>query len=177
MTEVNKQNYKEVFTEYYEEFSDAIFRYCYFQTSNREKALDLTQDTFIKTWEYLGTADKEDIKNIKAFLYKVARNLIIDYRRKKKSESLDNLQEKGFDLTSEESEIMIKEEQFEAKMAIESIEDLDRKYKEVIFMRFVEDMSVKEIAHILKKNENNISVMIHRGIDKLKDILENKNGK
>ena len=60
-------------------------------------------------------------------------------------------------------------------MAIEAIEALDQKYKDVIFMRYVEDMSVKEIARVLKNNENTISVRIHRGIERLKKILEENN--
>lgn len=172
MIERKSNNLNEYFRESYEEFSDAIFRYCYFQTGKREKALDLTQDTFINTWEYLVSG--KEVENLKAFLYRVARNLIIDYRRKKKSESLDLLQEKGFDIAEQENELKIREEVFDIEVAIETINELSDKYREVILLRYVEDISVKEIANILKENENNISVRIHRGIEKLKKILDEK---
>ena len=174
MTEAKKDNLRDLFEKTYEELSDAIFRYCYFQTSNREKALDLTNDTFLKTWQYLAREKGEEVNNLRAFLYKVARNLVIDSRRKKKSDSLDSLMENGFELTSDESEIIVKENEFEAKMAIEAIKDLDEKYREILMMRFVEDMSVKDIADILGHNENTVSVRIHRAMDKLKKILEKK---
>jgi len=170
MTEVKSQNLNTEFNASYEQFSDAIFRYCLYQTSNRQKALDLTQDTFIKTWEYLSTG--KQVENLKAFLYKVAGNLVIDDRRKKKAESLDKLTEQGFDIKSDKDEISEKENAFEGKLALEAINKLDEKYRDVLIFRFVEDMEIKEIAKILKESENNISVRIHRGLEKLKIILE-----
>jgi len=170
MVDEKSQNLNNFFEKSYQEFSDAIFRYCYFQTFNREKALDLTQDTFIKTWEYLVSGKK--VENLRAFLYKVARNAIIDDRRKKKAESLDSLKEAGFDIKNEQDEITLHEDAFEGKVAIETINKLSERYREVIILRFVEDISVKEIAEILKENENNISVKIHRGLEKLKILLK-----
>ena len=170
MAEVKNKKLRALFEKTYEELSDAIFRYCYFHTSNREKALDITQETFIKTWEYMDSS--HEIDNIKAFLYRVAKNLIIDDRRKKKSDSLDKMTEEGFEPRSEESELKIIENIFEAKMALRTVDKLSEKYKEVIILRFVEDMSVKDIAKVLRKNENTISVRIHRGIERLKIILE-----
>lgn len=175
MTEKKGENLRDLFEKTYEELSDAIFRYCYFHTSNREKAMDITHDTFVKTWEYLDSHKGEEVKNLKAFLYKVARNLVIDSYRKKESGSLDTLMESGFELTSEESEIIVKENEFEARMAVETIQELDPKYKDVILMRYVEDMSVKDIAESLDMNENTVSVRIHRGVEKLKEILEENN--
>lgn len=171
MVDVSKKKLRDLFEKSYKDFSDAIFRYCYFHTSNREKALDLSHDTFVKTWEYLSSEKGKEIDNIRAFLYRVARNLIIDDRRKKKSSSLDNLLENGFEITGEESEFIIKENEFEAKKALKAVEGLEEKYKDVILMRYVEDMSVKDIAKILDDNENTVSVRIHRGIEKLKNIL------
>ncbi|MFA6397223.1 MAG: RNA polymerase sigma factor [Candidatus Paceibacterota bacterium] len=172
MIEQENQNLNTKFNASYEQYSDAIFRYCLFQTSNREKAIDITQDTFIKTWEYLSRSEKE-IENMRALLYKIAKNLIIDYRRKKKSESLDNLTEQGFDFSDEKNDMYEKETIFEGKQAFESINKLDEKYREVIMLRFVEDMEIKDIAKALNKSENNVSVRIHRGLEKLKNILEN----
>jgi len=176
MTEEVNQNLNTSFNQSYEEFSDAIFRYCLYQTSKREVALDLTQDTFIKTWEYLSKGNKVD--NLKAFLYKVAGNLVIDYRRKKKSESLDQIIEGGMDVKSDINEMEQTENVFEKDLALKVIDQLEEKYKDVLILRFVEDMSIKEIAKIMHQGENKISVRIHRGIQKLKDALEkNQNGK
>lgn len=173
MTDVKSQNLNTEFNKSYEQFSDAIFRYCLYQTSSRQKALDLTQDTFIKTWEYLSTGKK--VENLKAFLYKVAGNLIIDSRRKKKSLSLDEMTENGFDIKNDINEMTKTENIFEKDIALKIIGQLEEKYKDVLILRFAEDMGIKEIAKILKESENNVSVRIHRGLEKLKKLLEENN--
>lgn len=157
---------KDAFLEVYDAHSDGLFRYALYKTSNRELALDLTQDTFTKVWEYL-QSDK-DIKNLKAFLYKTLSNLIIDSYRKKKSESLDNLMENGFDTGHDERS------DFEDALMGESlwrhVDSLEDKYKEVITLRYMNDLSIKEISVTLGESENNISVRIHRGLEKIKQL-------
>ena len=163
---------EQTFLEAYEAHADAIFRYCYFQTSNREIALDLSQDTFTKTWEYLRGG--KEVENLKAFLYKVARNLIIDYRRKKKSTSLDYLVEEGFDYSDTEDILLNKEDEFDSLKARDALEELSDSYKEILTFRFVDDLSIKEIAEKTGMTENNISVRIHRGLQKLNEELSHK---
>ncbi|MCX6755038.1 MAG: RNA polymerase sigma factor [Candidatus Nomurabacteria bacterium] len=171
--EAKNENLKESFSKAYDNFSDAIFRYCLYQTSNKEKALDLTADTFTKTWEYISSG--KELDNIRAFLYRVANNLIIDDRRKKKSDSLDAMTEFGFDVKDENDENKGHENAFEGKIAMEAVAQLDEKYRDVLMLKYVDDMSIKEIAKILDETENNISVRMHRALEKLKNILgENK---
>ncbi|MEJ0002043.1 MAG: RNA polymerase sigma factor [bacterium] len=169
MAEEKNHNLNDLLARSYGQFSNAIFRYCYFQTSDRQKALDFTQDTFIKTLEYL--AEGKEVENLRAFLYKVARNLIIDERRKRKSESLDQMQDLGFDVKSEQDESEAHEDAFDANMVIEVVNQLELKYREVIMLRYVEDMSVKDIAAVLGDTENNVSVKIHRGLEKLRALM------
>ena len=140
------------------------------QVKNRSKSKDITQDTFIKTWEYLSSG--KEVENLRAFLYRVAKNLIIDDSRKKKSSSLEEMTEKGFDVKSDKDEIALHESHFEKQATLDLINRLKPKYRDVIVFRFVEDMSVKAIAEMLGESENNISVRIHRGLDKLRDIIE-----
>jgi PHP family Zn ribbon phosphoesterase len=64
------------------------------QVFERDIAHDLTQETFLKTWKQISDGTKID--NIKAWLYRVAQNLVIDYVRKKKDSSLEELQADGF---------------------------------------------------------------------------------
>lgn len=170
MKEANHQNLKHEFAQAYEDYSDAIFRYCYMQVKNRSKSKDITQDTFIKTWEYLSSG--KEVENLRAFLYRVAKNLIIDDSRKKKSSSLEEMTENGFDVKSDKDEIALHESHFEKQATLDLINRLKPKYRDVIVFRFVEDMSVKAIAEMLGESENNISVRIHRGLDKLRDIIE-----
>lgn len=153
--------------EAYTAHGDAIFRHCYFRLFKRERAKEIMQDTFMRTWGQI--AKGIDILNIKAFLYRIATNLIIDETRKKKTESLDLLQEKGFNpsFTTIESIFIT----IDAQMVTEMISRIDSKYRDVIIMRYLDDLSVKEIAAVLDISQNATSVRIHRGLKEVKKIL------
>ena len=159
-----------LFLEAYQAHNDAIFRYCLFQTSNREKAIDITQDTFTKTWEYIAMGNTVD--NIRAFLYKTAKNLIIDGRRKKKTASLDDLLDDGFDTPFDDREIHMA--RLDGEKAIELLDELGDTYRECLTLRYVEDLSISEIAETLGESENTVSVRIHRGLEKLKEKYNEK---
>jgi RNA polymerase sigma factor (sigma-70 family) len=161
---------EKTFLDSYDAYNDAIFRYCYFKTSDREKAIDMTQDTFAKTWEYLAAGKRID--NMKSFLYKVASNAITDSYRKKKSDSLDALQERGYDIRSDENEKTIRA--IEGDEVMKYLDELDEPYKEVLTLRFVHDLSIDEIIEITGESGNTISVRLHRALNKLKTQVQNK---
>ena len=157
------------YTKAYDEFADAIFRYCYLRVSSREKAKDIMQDTFMKVWEYINKNDAE-ILNVRAFLYKTANNLIIDDYRKKKSVSLDELHEKGFEPASGGHQDI--QNNAELAQAMKFISKLEPKKAELIIMRYVDDMSPREIAKIVGGTENSVSVSINRAMKKVKEIIK-----
>lgn len=152
----------------YDQMADQLFRHCFFKVSNRELALDLVQEAFTRTWEYI--ASGKEVKNVKGFLFKVANNLIIDEYRKKKVLSLETLQEQsGFDAPVQDHKKTIFA--VEVDTILTHINKLDDKYKEVILMRYVNDFSPKEIAGILGESENAVSVRINRGLKKVQEML------
>jgi len=156
------------FTDAYESYSEAIFRHCYYRVFDREKAKDFVQEAFCRTWKYI--TEGNEIENIRAFLYRIANNIIIDESRKKKSVSLDSIMEKGF---SPKVDFRQKDENyFTAKEVIKVIKSLDEKYRDVITMKYIDGFSTKEIASIIGETENNAYVRIHRGLEKLKEILK-----
>lgn len=155
---------EKLFLEHYEAYSDALFRFAYFQLSDREAAKDVVQDVFMNAWKYV--VKGETVENMRAFLYASVRNRIIDRRRKKKEESLDRLAEEGFDAKDERAERHI-EQSAEAGRIFEIIGNMDPDTAEPLLLRFAEGLAVKEIAEIMGESENVISVRIHRGIKKL----------
>ena len=155
------------FLESYDLYADAIFRFAFFQVSDNETARDIVQDVFMETWKYL--VDGREIENIRAFLYRVARNRVIDHYRKHKSQSLDAIQESGADFGDERTE-EVSDAKMEALQMLRLLEQVDKKYREPVLLRYMEGMGVKEIAKILGETENNASVLIHRGIEQLKKL-------
>lgn len=162
----------------YEENADALFRHCSFRISNHERALELTQETFMKTWDV--TAQGKEIKNYRAFLFRVLNNLIIDEYRKKKSSSLDSLLEKEgvhegtFDdlqTGSLEEELDKLELGLQGELLKKALQELPESYRSVVVMRYIDELRPKEIAVILKESENTVSVRINRGLQKLRELL------
>src|SRR3989338_4657432 len=140
------------FMKVYDAHVDAIFRHCYFRVFDRERARDLVQETFLKTWEYLAQGRK--IENIRAFLYRVATNLIIDDSRRKKEISLEQLSESGFDPAAEEKEEITAT--IDRDFLLKKLEEIDPLHCEILIMRYVDDISIKEMAKILEERENTI---------------------
>ena len=77
------------FLDAFEKYADALFRHAHFRLSDRERAYDLTQETYLKAWDYVASGGV--VRHYKSFLYRILHNLIIDEYRKKRGASLDEL--------------------------------------------------------------------------------------
>ena len=152
------------FEKLYDTYADAIFRHLYHGLGNRERAQELMQEVFLKTWQYV-MLDKK-IEHEKAFLYRLARNLFInEIRTDKRSVSLDQLADEGYDVPDEHA---MAGDQAEHTELVRRLHMLKESYRDVLVMRYIDDLSVKEIAKILDEQENTISMRIKRGIEELK---------
>jgi len=163
-----ESSYEQQFLAVYDKYADALFRHCYFRIYDRELAKDLVQEAFSRTWSLL--AEGQQIENLRAFLYRVVHNLIIDEVRKKKPLSLEQLAEEGFSPTNQSSADW--GNQLDAKEAAAKLALLEESYRLVVTMRFIDDLSPKEIASTLGISENVVSVRIHRGLKKLRQLMK-----
>lgn len=168
-TSFHMRNAREQFIALYTKESDAVFRFCILRISDREQAIDLTQETFLRLWNAFQTDTR--IQNERAFLFTIARNLIIDWYRKKKSVSLDALMESdeggGFDVP-DEAHLEI-EERAEATRLLTNLKAIDPLLREAVYLRFVEGLSPGEIAEVLHITVNAASVRVSRGIAQLRE--------
>lgn len=150
----------------YDAYADAIFRHIYFRISDRERALELTQEVFSGFWKQLQAGTH--ITNIQAFLYRSAHNAFVnELRDRKLTISLESLMQTGFDIPSpavDAEELAIQKE------IVEKIKEIDDPYREALLLRYVDGLQVKEIAALTEESENTVSVRIKRGIEKLKAI-------
>ena len=164
---MDKEEKKEAFIALYDSLSSAIFRHCFFRLSSRERALEISQEAFLKVWEYFDRGD--DIKNPSALLYRVANNLIIDEYRRKKTVSLEIMQESGFDVGDADQDKVIERMEIDSVRA--AINKIPEKYRQVIILRYVEGLSPGEIGQIVGRTENAVSVQLNRAIKMLQEIL------
>jgi RNA polymerase sigma-70 factor (ECF subfamily) len=164
-------NMEREFLAAYDEHSDALFRHVLIRVRDRDTAKDIVQETFSRVWLYMSEGKK--VEYIRAFLYRVANNLIVDGSRKKKSSSLDAMMEDdGFEPVDDS--IRDFADKPAAREAMVMLKQLDEIYRTAITMRFVDEMSPREIAETLGVSENVISVRIHRGIERLSKIMNKK---
>jgi RNA polymerase sigma-70 factor (ECF subfamily) len=154
----------------YADYNKKLNLYALSRTSNSEMSADLVQETFLKTWKFLVRGGS--ILKMEAFLYHVLKDLIIDEYRKKKAVSLDALLEKGFETGLDTREQLI--DMLDGKEALLLIQYLPLPYRQVIRMRFIQELSLTEISLITGKTKNATAVHIHRGLEKLR-ILLNQN--
>jgi RNA polymerase sigma-70 factor (ECF subfamily) len=160
----------EIFVQAYGDYEKSLLRRSFFKVSNKALAEDLVQTTFLKTWEYMAKDGKID--SMKAFLFHALNNLIIDEYRKEKPVSLDILTEAGFQLAIDNSDRLFNI--IDGKTAMVLIPLLTDRYREVISMRYAEDMTLKEIANATNQSKNTVAVQIYRGVEKLAILIRVK---
>ncbi|MEX1014224.1 MAG: sigma-70 family RNA polymerase sigma factor [Candidatus Paceibacterota bacterium] len=171
----NKQNNKKnvILTQAHHDYAKGMNSYAFYKTSNHATSDDMVQDTFMKTWKYLVKSGKIDI--MKAFLYHVLNQLIIDEYRKRdkhKTTSLEILIENGYEPSFDNSKRMFNF--LDGKEALLLIQHLPKKYQKIMSMRYKKNLSIKEIAFITGQSKNTVTVQSHRGLKKLKTLYNNK---
>lgn len=171
---------EQAYLEAFEALSDQLFRHAFFRLSNRERALDLTQETFLKTWDFVQGGG--EVQSFKSFFYRILNNLIIDEYRKHKSSSLDEILEGdtgAMEARMSEGSVHELEESLDEEVLLASIREripeLPDTYREALTMRYVDGFTPKEIATMINVSENVVSVRLHRGVLKLRTLCNPHN--
>ena len=163
---INQLNSRQDLEDLFKWLNEPLYKYVYIRCGyNRELAEDITQDIFVKAWEKRSTFNpsKSTLKN---WIYVIARNHLIDTYRKKKI-SVKSFDE---DIYVKDLNISVEDEAVVSDI-LRNLDRLKEKEKEVIVLRYVQDLEIEDIAKILGKSKNTTKVMIHRAIKKLKYIM------
>jgi len=166
-------NPRKEFSKIYDQLIDKIYRFIFLKVNSQEIAEDLASETFLRVWEvYDKTRNNGDfeipkIENPRAFLYRIARNLVTDYYRKKDknptistefvaiTDPKENLEEKA----QKDSDL------YTIRQAMVNLKD---DYQNVIIFHYLDDLPIKEVAEMLDKSEENTRVLLHRALKALK---------
>ncbi len=154
------------FVEAYDLYSPKIYRHILFRTSSDDAAADIMSETFLKAWEYLRERASE-VTHLRAFIYRIANNLVIDwYRaRSRAPDPIDEDMERTLgsdDRIAERTDFILERDRMRR-----GLELLKKDTRELIVMRFIDELTIEEIAVATGKNKNAVYVAIHRAVKEL----------
>lgn len=147
-----------------EHFSDMIFRIAYQNLFHISDAEDVVQDVFLKLLNHK-EKNFHDVEHLKSWLIRVTINQCLDYKKSFFRKNTVPLEE--FEIPYEPKEQGIMEELYH----------LPKDYRNILYLYYYEGYTIKEIAGILKKNQNTVNSKLTRGREKLKKIMEGEHGK
>lgn len=173
-----KNKDKEVFIKVYDDFAGDIYRFIYFKIGHVEEAKDLTSMIFLKTWNHIQNNSLTSASTLRALLYKIARTSIVDYYRETGSKlevSLDD-ENHPIDIPDEKSDLATDMDKTSDLAKIKSkLPLLKEEYREIIVLKFVNDLEIDEISEVTGKTKGNVRVLLHRSLAALKELLEEDN--
>lgn len=152
----------------YKEFLTPVYRYIFLRIRHKETVQDLTQAVFIKIFKSL-----DKIKNFDhplAYFFTVSRNTVIDYYRSVKQ--TENLPDDIFleDTTSKNVNETLNTEA-DLKLVKKAMVKLSPEQKEIILLKYFQDLTNKEISQLLNKSEEAVRQLQSRAIKKIRELL------
>ncbi len=166
----------EAFGEIYDAYVKQIYRFIYFKVPSAEQAEDLTSDAFLKAWHYL--KEKKDVPNLQALLYSVARSVVIDWYRANAAErahvSLDDASADDIADAGDEKIVHDIEVKFDTSLVLEKLRGLKDEYREVVILKYLDELTTGEIAAVLGKTPANVRVLVHRATKALEGAINNE---
>jgi len=164
---MNMEEINEYFSQIYDQHIKKIYRFIYLKVSLVETAEDLSSEVFLRLYRHI-QKNNPSIENPQAFLYQIARNVVADHYRSKKF-SVVSIEKTTIEIedvserTREQGEISLEMDRI--KKAIAQLQD---DYQNLIIWRYIDELTVPEIAQITGKTEDNVRVGVHRAMQALK---------
>ena len=171
LAKINRRD-QEAFSKCYDFYAPKIHRHAFYRLGSKELAEDVTSEVFTKTWEFLTESANNKIKNLRAFLYRVANNLIIDHYRAKGRQPIliNEAMERNLGDGGSGAERL--GSRLELAAVLENLEKLSRETREILIWRYVDDLSINEVAELAGRTKNAIYVAIHRGLKELRKTIK-----
>jgi len=177
---VRTQRDAEAFGQLYDRYVTQIYRFVYLKLPSREAAEDVTSETFLKFWQHL--INNNDVRHVRALLYKTARNLVVDYFRKQDSalslevvtfstENPSSIDERPLSDRNRQRALM--EAKADLSIILEKISRLKEDFRDVLTLRLVDGLGYGDIARILDKTPGHIRVIYHRAMKALEALDSN----
>lgn len=160
---------QEAFADLYHYFVDRIYRYVFYRVKS-EDSEDLVEMVFVKAWENIRQYKRAN-RTFSAWIFRIAHNLVVDYYRASK----DRVEELDFqyaDSKDEANPVKLAELSLTHSSLKKAISKLKKQYQDVVVLKFINELSNKEIAYLLGKNEGTLRILQFRALRALKEELK-----
>ncbi|MEO6728285.1 MAG: sigma-70 family RNA polymerase sigma factor [Candidatus Dojkabacteria bacterium] len=155
----------------YDSQFDRIYKFFYYKTLNKNVAEDLTSETFLTFVNLLN--EHKDIENLNAFIYGIAKNMFMQFLRKKYQEGIPfSAIDKDFEEYAVEFVQEYDNSESSEDKLLKILHKIPSKQQDVIRLRFIEKLSLDEICIRLEKDMNYVKTTQKRGLKSLKAALE-----
>lgn len=152
------------FSELYETYFDKIYKFVFLKTYDKQLAQDITSETFLKALDKINTFKNNKESSFKAWIYRIAYNLVIDdYKVANRKVSIEEVMEFWYDFDFA-SDIDNKDK---IKEVFNFFETLNPKHKQILIMRFWDDLSFKEISELTWESVDNCKKIVSRTLGKI----------
>jgi RNA polymerase sigma-70 factor (ECF subfamily) len=170
LVEKARNGESEAFGVLYDKYFDPIYRFIYLKTRSKVDAEDISHQVFLSAWQRIEKYEFQGFP-FSSWLYKIASNAVIDHWRTKKPDVSIDLVKEDFlkDVPDFHEDV---DRKLKIKLVGNAITRLEPDQQNVIIMKFVDELSNKEIAGALDKTEGAIRVIQHRALRQLKKTLE-----
>lgn len=162
----------EAFGKFYDLYVARIYRFVFFKINSVSDAQDITSEVFLKLWQSVKAG--KDIQNLNAFTYMIARNMVIDFYRQNNHRE-EPIFEDHQNIPDEQKDLL-RQQIMDSELTdvLKGIENLKDEYKEVIILKYLDELSHSEIASILHKSNGAVRVLLFRATKALKENVHDQ---
>ena len=162
---------QKTFSQIYDKYINKIYRFVFLKVSSQEIAEDLTSEAFSRTWVVF-KQNQDEIKNVRAFLYKTANNLIIDHYRQKGRANVISINNPSIIDPKQDLEkhVLLSSDMNNVKQALVH---LKKDYQNVILWHYLDDLPISEVSELLNRSEQATRVLLHRALKSLRTAINN----
>ncbi len=162
---------RDAFGEIYDSMLDPVYRYLYWNLGSREEAEDVAQEVFLKCLANIGSYDERK-GTFKAWVFRIAHNLMVDHHRRKGRRSEGPLPPEAEDGLPAAGEELEKKERASALQ--EMLHELPAGQRQVIAMKYFAELGNAEVAKALGRSEGAVNALQHRALRRLGKALEER---
>lgn len=159
----------EAFSKLYDEYFAPMYRYIFYKVNHSETD-DILETLFLKAWENIKSYKKRKNVSFKSWLFRIAHNLVVDHYRL--SRTHQELDPRLRDTKRDSDPVDCAARSLNNESLKSALSKLKKKYRDIIILKFINELENEEIARILKKSEGSVRILQFRALKALKEQFE-----